>query len=130
MAKLHINEKERDIIIFGKHDRKAYIGGMRRFENLSLDALKQLVDLNYINLNEKQNKCPSVREILEFMEKYPDYTTHGYVISAKRNDYRVSLEGVEKKTPAASLEERTDFDKLFKNPDEVVVLNRMYCWYD
>ena len=130
MKKLHRNEKKRDIIIYGEHDREAYRGGWRRFENLSLDTLKQLVDQNYIDLDERQNNSPSVREIMEFMEKYPDYTAHGYVISAKRPDYRVSLEGVEKRAPAASKEEKEEFKRLFKYADECNMTDCMYCWFD
>ena len=62
---LNKDVKKRDEIIFGNYDRKSYVGGVRRFEGLSLEKLKQLVDLKFIDLEEYHNSSPTVREFIE-----------------------------------------------------------------
>ena len=130
MFNLNKNVQQRDEIIFGKYEPSSYMGGICRFEKLNLATLKQLVEHNFLCLDERQNCCPSVEEILHFMEKYPDYTTHGYAVSIERRDYRVSLEGVEKNSSASSKQEKSDFIKLFKYADEIYTKDKMFCWFD
>ena len=130
MHKLNKNEKKRDEIIFGEHDVKAYYGGVRHFKYLSLDKFEQLIDGNFINLKERQNRAPSVKEIYEFMKKYPSYTAHGYAVSVMRDDYRVSLEGVFKDCGASSVQEFDEFTELFKCADDFLTGTIMYCWFD
>ena len=67
--KLNKNKRQRDHIIFGNHSFEAYMGGVRHFENLSLSKLERLVEFNFIDLDERQNLAPSVREIYDFMKK-------------------------------------------------------------
>ena len=69
MHRLDINERQRDHIIFSEHDTAAYMGGVRHFKNLSLDKLKQLIECDFIDLDERQNCAPSVKEIYDFMKK-------------------------------------------------------------
>ena len=127
--KLNKSERQRDHIIFGSHSFEAYMGGVRHFENLSLSKLERLIECNFIDLDDRQNLAPPVREIYDFMKKYPDYTAHGYTVSIMRDDYRVSLEGVSKSNGAKSAEELEDFMRLFKDADEVDT-SSMYCWFD
>lgn len=129
MHKLNRNERQRDHIIFGEHDMAVYMGGVRHFKNLSLSKLEQLIECDFIDLDERQNCAPCVKEIYEFMKKYPDYTAHGYTVSIRRNDYRVSLEGVSKESGADSVEELEDFMRLFKFADDFST-SPMYCWFD
>lgn len=128
----HLNkkEKQRDEIIFGEHDKQAYLGGVRHFKNLSLDKLEKLIGNKFIDLCNRQNNAPSVREVYEFMKKYPGYTTHGYAVWVKREDYHVSLEGVFKDWDADSVEEFVEFTELFKYADEIETYPIMYCWFD
>ena len=63
----------RDIIIFGDYDLSKYSGGVRDFEDLTVDKLKQLLDQGFIKPTERQNCSPDTASILEFMEKYPSY---------------------------------------------------------
>ena len=131
MFGLNRDIEKRDEIIFGKYEPEAYrSGGMCRFENLSLEKLKQLVDLNFISLEERQNDSPSVREFIEFMEKYSGYTVMGYAISADRRDYRVSLEGIEKNNYVDSGEEISEFINLFGDADDFDTGHGMYAWFD
>ncbi len=120
----------RDEIIFGKYEPRFYTGGIRRFENLNLEKLKKLVDLKFVDVEEYQNDSPTIREFIKFMEKYPDYTVMGYVVSIERSDYRVSLDGIEKIAPAESKAEENEFIELFRNADDFNINDEMYAWFD
>ena len=130
MKKLNKDVKRRDKIIFGSYEKSKYAGGVRRYENLNLRTLKLLIAENFADPCEAQNCCPSIGEILKFMEKYPDYTAHGYVVGIDRSDYRVSIEGVYKPHPADSEVELIEFEELFKDADEMEMDIEMYCWFD
>ena len=126
---LNQDEATRDTLIFGEHDPQAYSGGIRRFEGLSLNKLKKLLELKFIDPEERQNYSPTTAEILRFMKRYPAYKAHGYVVTIDRSDYRVTLEGVSKEDFADSDKELMDFTELFKHADEFDPVY-MYCWYD
>lgn len=123
-------QEKRDKIIFGEYRPDLYQGGCRHFAGLTLDQLKELLFNNFLKFNDQQNCCPPASEILAFMERYPEYTAHGYVISFERTDVRVSLEGVAKDGRAADIEELWDFINLFRLADELEVYDEMYCWFD
>lgn len=127
--RLNKREKQRDNIIFGEHNTRAYTGGIRRFENLPLGKLEELINSNFIDTRDRQNAAPTIKDIYEFMKKYPAYTAHGYAVTIKRDDYRVSLEGVSKERGADSPQELADFTELFKFADEFST-SPMYCWFD
>lgn len=63
------------------------------------------------------------------MRMYPEYTSHGYAVSDTRDDYRVSIEGVEKGSPATTNNELRDYMGLFGLADEFNGYT-MYCWFD
>lgn len=131
MIKLNRDIQRRDEIIFNKYDENAYnSGGVVKFENLNLENLKKLFALNFINPNDKQNDCPTAAEILQFIEKYPEYTVQGYTVSIERNDYRVTLTGVYKNCPVEDVDELKDFIALFEKADDFTVANEVYCWFD
>ena len=123
------NVEARDTLIFGEVNPKAYRGGIRYFDGLSLSALHELFAKGFIDANDRQNDAPAASQILAFMERYPDYTAHGYAVTLDRTDYRVTLEGVTKGAPADSIDELEDFTTLFKDAD---TLNSaiMDCWFD
>ena len=120
----------RDIIIFGDYDLNKYSGGVRNFEDLTVDKLKQLLDQGFIKPTERQNCSPDTASILEFMEKYPSYLAHGYTVTIKRSDYRVTLTGVSKDGSSDSEQETNDFISLFSDADEFHIGNIMFCWFD
>ncbi len=130
MKKLNRDIETRDKIIFGNYkDSKYRFGGTRSFRGLNVDTLKILLDQNFIDPNETQNASPTVFEIYSFMENYPLYTAHGYAVVDTRDDYRISLEGVEKGGPANSVEELKDYMNLFRYADEFDE-STMFCWFD
>ena len=126
---LRRNAENRDELIFGEYNPDAYIGGVRYFENLSLDTLKTLLEKKYIEADERQNNSPTTAEIKAFMERYPDYTAHGYAVSINRRDYRVTLEGVSKGRGADSSQELEEFYSLFRYADKIKT-SIMDCWFD
>ena len=129
MFGLNRDVKLRDELIFGEYDESKYAGGIRPFKKLGLVTLKKLVAQNFISLDDAQNDCPCVRTILRFMNRYPDYTAHGYVVSVCRGDYRISLDGVEKDREADSVRELEDFVRLFRHADNFYIDSEMYCWF-
>ena len=123
------NYQLRDKIIFGENIPK-YID-ICHFNNLNLKQLEQLINYNFIELDEYQNNSPTTQEIYDFMKKYPDYIAHGYVVTINRNDYRTTLEGIEKYNKFMSLQEERDFYELFSQADDLVIEDfYIYCWYD
>lgn len=120
----------RDKLIWGRYrPRKYAFGGTISFQGMNVKTLRKLINQNFADPEEKQNFAPSIGEIYDFMCTYPAYTCHGYAVSADRDDYRVSIEGVEKGDKTYSVEEFQDYMKLFSNADELN-FNTMYCWFD
>lgn len=126
---LNDNVMLRDIIIFGKYDPDNYMGGICRFK-ISLDTLQELVDNNFIDLDECQNGSPSAQEFLTYMRKWNGYYAHGYTVDIVRDDYRITLEGIGKDTPADSQEELDAFMELCKDADELSHKDELYAWWD
>lgn len=129
MRNLNRDFNTRDKMIFGGFNPNEYRGGVRDFENLSLDTLKTLLEKNFIEPDESQNGSPTTAQILNFMERYPDYTAHGYAVSPNRFDYRITLTGVCKDTGANSPQELQAFTQLFEDAD-FIDATTMYCWFD
>lgn len=122
--------KNRDSIIFGEYNEQDYLGGTKRFENLSLKQLEELVEKDYIGLNECQNLSPPVQDFLEFMRKYPKVNAHGYVVSHKRDDYRTSIEGLSYHGEV-NKELLLDFVHLCRHADEFVAEEEeLFSWWD
>ena len=127
---LNTDIKSRDEIIFsdGYVKDKYYPGGIRKYTGLNVDKLRMLIDQNFADEDERQNECPSIGEIYKFMQKHPSFTAHGYTVDIARDDYRVSIEGVDK-GGEMTVEEFHDFVILFRCADEFDI-ERGFCWYD
>ena len=120
----------RDKILFGKYRPSPYEhGGIRYYNGLTVQKLKILIENNFADPEECQNLAPSIGEIYAFMQKYPEYTAHGYAVSIDRHDYRVSIEGVEKGSTFKSIEEFEDYMNVFRFCDEFNPAT-MRCWFD
>ena len=125
------NVNQRDMILFNQpYDDGQYLGGIRRFRELSKEDYDGLLSLGVIDPMDRQNDAPPINEIMAFIEEHPNFYAHGYAVSPKRDDYRVSLEGVEC-DGEYSLEDVIDFFRVFRYPDEYDVMDgKIYCWYD
>lgn len=97
--------KRRDEIIFGGYDKEKYLGGCRNF-TCSYDVMKQLVDENFIELDECQNYSPYTKDFMEILDGVPNVEFMAYAISPDRDDYRVTIEGFEVEISD------TDFDTI------------------
>ena len=73
-------------------------GGIQSFSKLSFKGLKELVDKRLINLGERQNYSPTVKQWIELVERkglQDKLFFHGYIVEADRSDRRISLEGAQ-----------------------------------
>lgn len=122
---------KRDEILFGVYNKDAYkYGGIRHFENLDADTLKQLLDEGFIEPEEVQNYSPTTMEFYEFISAHPNFTAHGYAVSPNRDDYRITLEGIEchESCDAKTMRE---FIELCRFADELSMNDEyMYAWWD
>jgi len=102
---------------------------IRYFDQLDADTLQQLIDLKFADPKEKQEDAPTIANFLKWLRDNPDYKAHGYVVSINRDDYRVSIEGVDgcAKTPEAL----NRFIKMFRKANEFHVdADYQRAWYD
>ena len=71
-----------------------------------------------------------VGEFREFLIQYPKFKAHGYIVTPDREDFRVSLEGLEVEEDLTT-EEILAFSNKFHNADEFTVTNNYArCWWD
>ena len=99
------NYKRRDEIIFGAYEKEKYFGGVRRF-NCSRETILNLLEEDFISPDECQNCSPYVKDFVEYTEGIDETKFECYAVSPDRDDYRVSIEGVDFIIPD------TDFDNV------------------
>ncbi len=83
--------RRRELLEITKRDN----GGILRFEGLDVKRLQTLVDEGFIDLTGTQNDSPSAGDFFGLMKDHPEVTANGYAVSAKRTDYRVSIDSIE-----------------------------------
>lgn len=125
------NVNQRDRILFGEdYDPRKYFGGIRRFSDLDYKRLKELFRLDVIDPEDRQNYAPNIATFMEFLHDHAGFTAEGYAVSPERNDYRVSLEGVNLDRDY-TLKELRDFVMMFRSADEFSIdRGGLHCWYD
>lgn len=75
-------------------------GGIIRFRDVDIDAIIDLVAVDLIDENDRQNQGPSIKEIIDFYKQgsesgYVDnFKVEGYVVDKSRSDRRVTVDGV------------------------------------
>lgn len=129
-SNLNRDYKKRDKILGMnvKWDKKTL--GTYRIEQVNLDTLNLLVSNNFIDLEERQNESPSVKEFMQFLEKQPSFRAHGYAVGPKRNDYRVTLEGILIKEKFITKDLKIAFYEFCKEADEIITKGDLWCWWD
>ena len=128
---LNTDVAKRDKLIFGKFEPRKYCGGIRQFEGMSLETLDTLLANNFADKEERQNESPTIAEFRNFMQKHPGYTAHGYTVELAREDYRVTVEGLEKSEGYESAQELEDFIEAFRYADDFTASKEhMFCWFD
>lgn len=104
-------------------------GGYTRYDFANIETLKTLIQKGYLNPHEAFNDSPCVFEFIEFMEKYPEFKAHGYIVDNERDDRRISIEGVRGYPQSAEAAEA--FEDMFHRADEFNTSeDEFYCWYD
>lgn len=100
----HLNRdlKGTDIAHSNEVYDKYYVGGIKYFNNLTVNKLEELVNENFIDPNSISSDaygCPTVAEFIKFAHKIKqledtdnlDITFGGYAVCPEREDYRVSI---------------------------------------
>lgn len=106
-----------------------YAGGIAKFNGLTVDKLKLLIDNNFIDMQGTQNYSPTTEDIYNFMCRHPEMMAHGYAVNLSRSDYRVTLEGVQGHTDSQGT--INEFISIFRQADEFMFEDgHLYCWYD
>ena len=125
------NVDVRDMMIFGEpYNKEKYLGGCRHFNKMSLTTLNKLIEKNFADINDCQNCAPSIGEIKRFLKRNPECWCHGYAVSTDRDDYRVSIEGVQYQGTVGK-DLIIDFVNTFRYADELEVGEYgIYCWFD
>lgn len=133
--KYNMDVERRDELVFkGKADPY----DIKYFNALDVQTLAELLDANFADPEMTQNESPSIAEFYAFMvhcaEKYPEntVTAHGYVIGTEREDYRVSIEGLECRDPEDKISKDllVEFLTLCKNADELEYKKTLRSWWD
>ena len=73
---------QRDEIIFGEFfNKKKYGGGLRRFDELTLEQIDKLEELGVLDMEEAQNYSPTTGEIIDFLREHKTdgWYVHGYL---------------------------------------------------
>jgi hypothetical protein len=129
----NMDQDRRDSLIPFKNDRwnAGYLGGIRRYEGLDVEVLGQLINEGFVDLEERQNNAPTIRRFYNFMKRYPEFKAHGYVVDKEREDYRLSVEGVEGK--ALSDDAIKAFRNISRGADDrsvEAITGACYNWWD
>lgn len=121
--------KLRDSMLNDVYGNKQEAYDIFRFDGVTADTLQKLVDLKYADPDEYQNEAPPIGEILEFLKENPDFTAHGYAVTARRDDYRISLEGVEGNS--RDFDQISRFMNMFRFADEFETgIGYQRAWFD
>lgn len=106
--------------------------GLIRFEFLTARAARHLLGIGAADPEDAQNSSPTFLEFAEWLEKHPSFAAHGYIVGPKRDDERITIEGVIS-MPDATLtkDDITDFSLRFKDADEFDIDDSgCRAWYD
>ena len=121
--------KKRDKILFGNYNPDDYMGGIKHFDNVTVETLNKLIDEEFLDGDGTQNYSPTVDEFIEFMEKYPNWTAFGYAVSNHRGDYRITVTGIERNEGMTQIDkELEDFVDLARHAEEFDI--KGYCGWD
>jgi hypothetical protein len=109
---------------------KGECGGLRYFTCLPTNVIDELINHNFVEM-EEWNCCDGVTKLfLPFLQRNPQFTAHGYAVMPSRKDIRVTIEGVER-SAVLTIDEIIDFATTFRGADEMdLAEDYARCWYD
>ncbi|MBN1910697.1 MAG: hypothetical protein JW818_13205 [Pirellulales bacterium] len=125
----NMNVIERDSLL-GLPDGADASGDITRFDKVDVETVEKLIRGRWADPRDRQNESPSIAEIFRFMKRWPQVKTCGYAVSSKRDDYRVSLEGISVEPDEVSPELKTEFIEFANGADELETDRRLYAWWD
>ncbi len=125
----NMNVAERDRLL-GLPDGADASGDITRFDEVDAATLEKLLRGRWADPRDRQNAAPSIAEVFRFMKRWPQVRACGYAVSSKRDDYRVSLEGVFVESGGVSRELRSEFLKLAEDADELTTDRGLSAWWD
>ena len=122
----------RDKFLFHGYNEDAYMGGIRRIRCLTSEDIKYLLDLRFIDPMDCQNDSPSVKEIYDFLKEHSEFYAFGYAVSPKRDDYRISIEGICSNWESINIpkEDLIDFVDFSVGADELSITPYCRAWWD
>lgn len=120
---------------------KFYAGGIRRFDNLTVEKLKTLVKEEYIHMSDDHNGCPCVEEMLKFASKIAELEDcnmqilfSGYAVSPNRKDYCVNIDGISYRSTNGYRVDREAVDMFWdfiqSADDRVINAMEGSAWWD
>ncbi len=113
----------REQIIWGEDfNPEQYLGGVRHFECMRLEYVKELIEKGYLDPEDQQNFSPTAKEMIAFVEALDhseDWLFEGYAVSPDREDCRVTLDGLYCDNPMdISYDDMVDFVNFARLADE------------
>jgi len=105
-------------------------GDYTTIDRFTLDQLRTLLKAGLLDPEEQQNEAPTIRELMEFMEKWPGVYAHGYTIGGERDDARVSLEGLACAEVDVTQDLLRAFVMLCRGADELDIEGDLRAWWD
>lgn len=69
--------------------------GVTRLPQITLYQLDALIAEGFTEPNDRQNRSPTASQFLNFMKRWPTAVANGYAVHPDRDDYRVTVEGLD-----------------------------------
>ena len=138
MPKTKTDLEKREMLLFNEHyEVGRYIGGCRKFFEISLDALKELIAEGFLNPCSAQNDSPSAEDFLSYAEGHPNcvFVFSGYATS-RDSDTIVVVDAITQRTvdkfnSVFDIQEIIDFVDNFRDASEFSVSDtECYAWWD
>lgn len=70
-------------------------GDIEAFSEISAESLRKLIEEGFVDPERRHHDSPKAIEFLQFIDRWPQVTIHGFVDQTQRDDARVVIEGVE-----------------------------------
>ena len=126
-------EQREQLLFHRPYDEKNYeMGGIAYFDEITVKTAKRLIELGFVDPEDRQNCSPTMQEMVDFCDDDTDmWYLHGYAVSPNRADCRVTFEGVGSNLNLG-VTEALDFMRVFRFADEIdcEVGSCAYCWFD
>lgn len=135
------DSERREIAVFGrKIDWKTEgFGGCMSFNNLDTATLGKLLEEKLADPDEQQNNSPTIDEFYYFAKMFErkydaKLSFQGYLVCGKREDSRISIDGIEcNSSDDYQIEYAAikDFFLFADSPDDISILPlRLRAWWD